>query len=551
MLVLAVLLLLQAEWSQGAGGGGAKILEPFQRPDADIPHMLPFESIPGKAGRQRAHQCLRRSDRPPQATCKIYILDLSELAAKLRLPVCSEEDFVVDPFEGHILPHPRLVTRKRGVGKPVNNTGWMYPYQHSVHSQSHWAGPWFARETLRTSGNAATTLASADTVFVYDYCYLMRVLADQQAPEHWWLKDRYKPEEDYAAALLQLYRAVMSLQRWQRGGGRDFVFYHSHPSLTVGDEAQHAAFLGTICGNFQWATMLVAEQGQRWLCSSYNPRSTLIVPYSFKDAGVGQAAAQNSKRSTLLFFRGGCYSKKPGNVGLVLRRSVVTGLRELGEADVDLCCHGADAPPKVACTDANFKQNAQRTQPRAELLKDMARSQFCLVMPGSRQSSGHLADAFFTGCIPVFLGAPFHTLPLAHLINYPAIGVFMNATIAPLPWWPKREGLTFKWALTARAGMEDRTHSRWWYPEVPQDMLLPMDSMEAVLATLRGITKEQIAQKREALLTYRHLFTFNERPTHPLAASDVVAEMMCTYAKLGRRRRRRPIVPHPPIPQGF
>lgn len=52
----------------------------------------------------------------------------------------------------------------------------------------------------------------------------------------------------------------MSLQRWQRGGGRDFVFYHSHPSLTVGDEAQHAAFVGTICGNFQWATMLVAEQ---------------------------------------------------------------------------------------------------------------------------------------------------------------------------------------------------------------------------------------------------------------------------------------------------
>lgn len=71
----------------------------------------------------------------------------------------------------------------------------------------------------------------------------------------------------------------------------------------------------------------------------------------------------------------------------------------------------------MACTDANFKQNAQRTQPRSELLKDMARSQFCLVMPGSQQSSGHLADAFFTGCIPVFLGGPFHTLPLAHLVR--------------------------------------------------------------------------------------------------------------------------------------
>ena len=77
-------------------------------------------------------------------------------------------------------------------------------------------------------------------------------------------------------------------------------------------------------------------------------------------------------------------------------------------------------------------------------------------------------------------------------INYPAIGVFMNATISPLPWWPKREGLTFKWALTARAGMEDRTHPRWWYPDVPQEVLAPVDSMEAVLEKLRSISKEQV-----------------------------------------------------------
>lgn len=77
-------------------------------------------------------------------------------------------------------------------------------------------------------------------------------------------------------------------------------------------------------------------------------------------------------------------------------------------------------------------------------------------------------------------------------INYPAIGVFMNATIAPLPWWPKREGLIFNWALTARAGMEDRTHPRWWYPDVLEDVLVPVDSMGAVSEKLRSITKEQV-----------------------------------------------------------
>ncbi len=87
----------------------------------------------------------------------------------------------------------------------------------------------------------------------------------------------------------------------------------------------------------------------------------------------------------------------------------------------------------------------------------------------------------------------------------------MNATIAPLPWWPKREGLTFKWALTARAGMEDRTHPRWWYPEVPQNMLLPMESMEAVLATLRGISKEQVRRAFVAYIITEELVQCNAR----------------------------------------
>ena len=71
----------------------------------------------------------------------------------------------------------------------------------------------------------------------------------------------------------------------------------------------------------------------------------------------------------------------------------------------------------MACTEKNFEQNALRTQPRPQLLRDMARSHFCLIMPGNSQSSGRLADAFFTGCIPVFLGPPFHTLPFAALVR--------------------------------------------------------------------------------------------------------------------------------------
>lgn len=42
---------------------------------------------------------MKRPDRPPQATCKIFVLDLADLAAELSLPGCNEEDVVVDPLE--------------------------------------------------------------------------------------------------------------------------------------------------------------------------------------------------------------------------------------------------------------------------------------------------------------------------------------------------------------------------------------------------------------------------------------------------------------------
>ena len=72
--------------------------------------------------------------------------------------------------------------------------------------------------------------------------------------------------------------------------------------------------------------------------------------------------------------------------------------------------------------------------------------------------------------------------------------------------------------------------------------------MAGIEKVLRSLSEAQIAKKRQALLTHRHLFTFNEKPTHPLAASDEVVELMCTYAKLGRRRRKWQVVPHPVVP---
>lgn len=85
---------------------------------------------------------MRRADSGPASACKVHVLDLSKLARFAGVPACSEDDFVVDPLEGLVVPHPRFLG-KQARRKPQKGAEWMYPHQYSPHSQSHWAGPWY------------------------------------------------------------------------------------------------------------------------------------------------------------------------------------------------------------------------------------------------------------------------------------------------------------------------------------------------------------------------------------------------------------------------
>ncbi len=53
----------------------------------------------------------------------------------------------------------------------------------------------------------------------------------------------------------------------------------------------------------QWATMLAVEQGQRWRCRTYSPRSTVIVPYSSTESINSVPLKEGHEKETLLYFR--------------------------------------------------------------------------------------------------------------------------------------------------------------------------------------------------------------------------------------------------------
>lgn len=71
---------------------------------------------------------------------------------------------------------------------------------------------------------------------------------------------------------------------------------------------------------------------------------------------------------------------------------------------------------QVICLDSDFMQTELRVQVHKPYLQQMAKSVYCLILPGNSQSSQRLTEAFLTGCIPVFVGPPFHSLPFRNQV---------------------------------------------------------------------------------------------------------------------------------------
>lgn len=56
----------------------------------------------------------------------------------------------------------------------------------------------------------------------------------------------------------------------------------------------------------------------------------------------------------------------------------------------------------------------------------MQRSLFCLVIPGDTASSRRLTEIVLAGCIPVFVGPPWHSMPLAAWLDYSKFALFVE-----------------------------------------------------------------------------------------------------------------------------
>ena len=87
----------------------------------------------------------------------------------------------------------------------------------------------------------------------------------------------------------------------------------------------------------------------------------------------------------------------------------------------------------IHCSEENLGGSHE---PYAVAFDKMRRTKFCLVLPGDAQSTRRLSEIFLAGCIPVFLGPPYNTMPFADDIHYKSVGVFFNIT-SYKEWLPK------------------------------------------------------------------------------------------------------------------
>ncbi len=98
----------------------------------------------------------------------------------------------------------------------------------------------------------------------------------------------------------------MALPRWRRTGGADFVFFHAHPGFEWDDVEQTTEMQTLLCNDFQWATMVAVEQGQRWRCPTYTPRSTILAPYASTEVLSSlESRVPDEERDVLAYFRCG------------------------------------------------------------------------------------------------------------------------------------------------------------------------------------------------------------------------------------------------------
>ncbi|EFN50601.1 hypothetical protein CHLNCDRAFT_55709 [Chlorella variabilis] len=103
---------------------------------------------------------------------------------------------------------------------------------------------------------------------------------------------------------------------------------------------------------------------------------------------------------------------------------------------------GRDYVFQVLCTNLPVKVSKSYSEVQLEMRKSV----FCLLPPGDTASSNRLTETILSGCIPVFIGPPWHEMPFHRgEVDWASMAVFLNITEAS--WLESPDWLFLVWGL--------------------------------------------------------------------------------------------------------
>lgn len=434
-------------------------------------------------------------DEDTDAECKIHVLDVNAVVGPtVGARTCNLNYRRVWPFA------------RNNWG--IDGVGHLDP-EHYQYASEYWLS-----KAIRESSMHEPDADKADIIFVDMYCYHLAWLAYIHP-----LGNRNTTDpEPYMRKTLD---KIVKSERYSKSKGGDFVFVHPSPIMRglFKEEA--------MCEDLASAFHLVPERSSLcvWTPDAASTGSSLIMPYvATLDLDLESDLLHND-RDLLLYYRGGCGHPDPSVRGLfaagkMLRYDFVHSIEAERKAD--------DIDIKCSC------DICDNHTPHAEVMQGYRRSRFCPILASNVQSSRRISEVVLSGCIPVFIGPPFHSLPLHLDVDYSSMGIFLNVTNSS-SWIDETSPHHLKNKLV--------THL-WPLDDVNLEaQLIPIDSMVHAVDYLRNLPPEVELAKRRSVL--QQPFKFYYGPVPPSAGGNgVTSELghiamrhMCRHAAEERRKR--------------
>jgi len=381
------------------------------------------------------------------------------------------------------------------------------PHMHAPHA----AGHWLVEAVRRTPGYYESNVDKADLVLVDTHCFeaMYAAAAGERARER---------------VSLEISRvfvdAVTNTNAFVKSKGKKFVVVRP----TLG--APPGSMLDS-CAKLKSVFFVGSERGV--FCDNDRERawrgqSVLLPPVTAGyEAGYGAMGGRAwDQRDVHVYVRLPPYRDLPRSPNTIFLESLEA--RILGSWDVLRGFNASDSSRSVVVDTSGDVGNgggsdhSAGVQSRHRSLELMGRSKYCAILaPGDRQSSVELGLAVRQGCIPVFLGPPFHAMPLAGQdrslsIQYADFAVFVHVADHTKSMW------AFDEVSLADGDLEPDADILGSPVEVPD----VIDAIRYVWNLPEDITGEL----HDGVLSVRDLFSYETAGRGP---ADVALDGMCSY----------------------